>query len=173
MFSDYGQYIASLSLEERRKVQEERDYAIAAARKGCGKCQAPIPWFLSGQPPAGEPFKNGQYKGRFWCSECWVLYWDSHPQDLTDEASRDYVAQEASAIRLRKNSEMLYNDDDGTRVFLTERGTVVLSIALAEGCAPNEFDPGRFALLLKALQALDASQIMGFSLVGTVRADSA
>lgn len=170
MFADYAEYIASLSLEERRKIQEERDYAVAAARKGCGKCEAPIPWFLSGQPPAGEPFKSGQYKGRFWCRECWILYWDSNPRDLADKEMRDYVAEEAAAIRLRKNSETLYNDDDGTRVFLTERGTIVVKIALAEGCAPNEFDPGRFATLLRALQAIDASQISGYSLAGAVRA---
>lgn len=170
MFSDYSEYVASLSIEERRKVQEERTYAIQAARKGCGKCQAQIPWIVSGQPPAGEPFKSGQYRGRYWCNACWTLYWDSHPEDLADEASREYVAQESAAIRLKNNSEMLHSDDDGTRVFLTERGTVVLSLALSPGCAPNEFDATRFQILIRALQALDATQIEGFSLAGAMKA---
>lgn len=170
MFSSYSDYVASLSLEERRREQEERNYTIQAARKGCGKCSAPIPWFTSGQPPAGEPFKSGQYKGRFWCADCWTLYWDTHQEDLADQASRDYVVQESAAIRLKKNSEMLYNDDDGSQVFLTERGTVVLNLAMSPGCAPNEFDAARFQILIRALQALETSGIMGFSLNDVVKA---
>lgn len=162
MFTDYAEYVASLSLEERHKVQEERAYALHAAQRGCGKCSAQIPWFVTGQPPAGEPFRTGQYKGRFWCSSCWTLYWDAHPHDLADEASRDYVAEEAAAIRLKRNSEMLYSDDEGSRAFLTERGTVVLSLALSPGCGPNEFDADRFQILIKALQAVAAGGIPGF-----------
>lgn len=169
MFADYAQYVASLTLEERAKLQEERDYAIQGARKGCGKCSAPIPWAISGQPPAGEPFRSGQHKGRFWCSDCWTLYWDGHPEGLADEATRDYISQQAATIRLKKNSEMLYNDDDGTRVFLTERGTVVFSLALSPGCSPNEFDADRFQVLLRALQAVDANQIAGFTLAGALK----
>lgn len=165
MFGDYpAEYIASLRGEERRKIEEERSYAIHAAKKGCGKCLEPIPWFKSGQPPAGGPFMSGQYKGSFWCSSCWTLYWDAHPEELADEASRDIISQEASAIRLKRNSELLYNDDEGSRVFLTDQGTIVLSLALTPGCAPNEFDAARFQILLRALQALDASQIPGFAM---------
>lgn len=165
MFGDYpAEYMASLREEERRRIQEERAYAVHAAKKGCGKCQEPIPWFVAGHAPAGGPFLSGQYKGRFWCSSCWTLYWDAHPDELADEASRDVIAQEATAIRLKRNSELLFNDEDGSRVFLTERGTVVLSLAISPGHAPNEFDAARFQILLRALQALDASQIPGFSM---------
>jgi len=165
MFGDYpAEYMASLREEERRRIQEERAYAVHAAKHGCGKCQAPIPWFKAGLPPAGGPFLSGQFKDRFWCNSCWTLYWDAHPEDLADEASRDVIAQEAAAIRMSRNSETLYNDDDGSRVFLTDRGTVVLSLALSPGCAPNEFDAARFQTLLRALQALDASRIQGFSM---------
>lgn len=168
MFGDYpAEYMASLRSEERRRIEEERSYAIHAAKLGCGKCQAPIPWFKAGLPPAGGPFLSGQYKGRFWCNSCWTLYWDSHPEDLADEASRDVISQEAAAIRVSRDSETLYNDDEGSRVFLTPRGTVVISLALSSGCAPNEFDADRFQILLRALQALDASRIPGFSTVMT------
>lgn len=169
MFSSYSEYVSSLSLEGRRKEQEERNYAIQAAKKGCGKCSSPIPWFTRGQPPAGEPFKSGQYKGRFWCGDCWTLYWDTHQEELADQASRDYVVQESDAIRLKKDSEMLYSDDDGSRVFLTDRGTVVLSLALSPGCAPTEFDAARFQILIRALQALETSGIMGFSLADVAK----
>lgn len=161
-FGDYAAYVASLSLEERRKLQEEREYAIHAAKKGCGKCGAPIG--REGQAPGGAPFSTGPYKGRYVCMDCWTLHWDQHPEELADEMSREYVAQEAANIRLLKQKCEVLFEEGQTRVFLTERGTLVFSLGLSPGCAPNEFDPDRFQVLVRAMRKVDAAGMTGFCL---------
>lgn len=163
MFGDYAQWVATLSIEERRREQQDRDRAISAAKKGCAKCCGPVnSW--QGAVPGGEPFKSGPYKNRYWCRDCWFLYWHNHPADLADEETREWVAEQAAVARLKKGGEVLMKDEEGAQVFLTDRGTVLISIANSPACTPNEFDAARFSTLLRVLQAIDTQNVPGFSL---------
>jgi hypothetical protein len=133
---------------------------LEAAKKGCGGCGGPVRI-----PPAGDPFSDGPQKGRYRCAECWTLWWDEHPGDLVDEETREYVAAEASKIRIRRahearikerhgmtlgQAEILFEDGE-SRVFLTERGTLLFSIDCPEHFSPDEFDPDRLRTLARAL----------------------
>jgi hypothetical protein len=55
-----------------------------------------------------------------------------------------------------KLSEVLF-EDEGNRVFLTERGTFHFSIPFPEGVAPDEYDAERFRALIKAVRAVAAT----------------
>lgn len=120
----------------------------AAAKLGCAQCQGPIR-----VPPAGDPFSQGPYRGRYLCADCWTLYWDEHPEDLADDASRQYVREEAKQIRLKRGAEVLYEEGQN-RVYLSNRGTLVFDIRSAVQTAENEFDPERFQLLVRAVKAV-------------------
>lgn len=122
---------------------------IQAARMGCGICAAAVRI-----PPAGEPFSRGPYVGRYWCGDCWTLYWDEHPEHLADEESRVYVREDARRIRLKRGSELLYEEGEN-RVYRTAKGTVVFDFRTSKELALNEYDPARLAVLVKALKAIE------------------
>lgn len=125
---------------------------VNAAKLGCSICGAP-PKRL---PPAGDPFPSGPYQGRYWCGDCWTLYYDEHTEHLSDADTRQYVAEEAKKIRfdrLRNGAELVYEDGE-SRVFLTERGTMLFDIQSTVALQPTEFDPERFIALMKAIQAV-------------------
>lgn len=134
--------------------------AISAAKKGCAQCGGPIRI-----PPSGDPFSSGGWRGRYLCADCWTLWWDEHPEDLADGASREYVSGQARHIRLRRGSELLFEENE-SRVFLTERGTLLFALKAQDGCAPDEFDPARFDLLLRALRAVDTKGVSGYCFPG-------
>jgi|FLYN01.1.fsa_nt_gi hypothetical protein len=146
--------------------------AINAARRGCALCGGKVRL-----PPAGPPFPQGPYVGRYWCSECWILYWDEHPEELSDEESRNHVALQARKIRIRRaheervrrmqgvdlgGAEILFEEGEH-RAFLTSRGTVVFSLGYPPGAtlAPDEYDRERLALLGRALRAVEARLAVG------------
>lgn len=137
---------------------------IDAAKKGCGICSGPIRL-----PPSGDPFYEGPYAGRYWCDPCWNEYYDEHPEFLADEESRRYVAEEARKTRARrtlekrlkerhgagigKGAEILFEEGEN-RIFLTERGTLLFSLECGAHLVPDEFDPARFSLLVRAVEVL-------------------
>jgi hypothetical protein len=124
---------------------------IQAARMGCPLCGAALRI-----PPTGELFSQGPYVGRYWCMECWTLYWDEHPEgNLADEESRKYVSEEARRIRLKRGSEVLFEEGEN-RVYKTPKGTIVFDFRIGKELAPNEYDPARLALLQRALRAIEA-----------------
>jgi hypothetical protein len=111
--------------------------------------------------PATVPFQTGQYKGGFFCRECWILYWDEHPEILADAASRQWVLVEARAIRVKRagaGSELLF-EEDGSRAYLTERGTVLIDLKRLQFGGPDEYDAGRFQILLKMAKAFQEKQV--------------
>ena len=121
---------------------------IGAARKGCAICAGALRI-----PPAGDPFSQGPYCGRYLCADCWTLYWAEHPEDLADEESRQYVREEARQIRLKRGAELLF--EEGTnRVYLSPRGTLVFDVHGCVETAPNEFDPERFQFVMKAFKTI-------------------
>lgn len=125
---------------------------VNAAKLGCAICSAP-PKRL---PPAGDPFEAGPYQGRYWCGDCWTLYYDEHPDNLADADTRQFVAEEAKKIRLdrlRNGAEVIYEDGEN-RAFLTERGTILFDVHSATPMQPMEFDPERFMAMVKAMQAV-------------------
>lgn len=128
---------------------------VEAARLGCGQCGSAIK-----ERPAGDPFSGGPYRGRYWCPDCWTLYYDQHQEHFADAESRSYNHEEAIRIREKRASEVLYKDGDN-RVYLTERGTIMFELKSSVPLAPNEFDPERFAGLLKSLQAI-AGKVPGY-----------
>ena len=110
----------------------------------------------------GNPFASGPHEGRYWCLACWMLYWSEHPECLADEESRRHVQKEARLILLeRKGLEVLYQEGD-SRVCLTERGTLLFQIKPGQGMIAEEYDPDRFALLARAMQAIDTKEIAGY-----------
>lgn len=127
-----------------------------AARKYCPLCNTEITKLF------GEPFSSGPHRGRFWCMSCWVLYWSEHPDCLSDEMSRRQVAEEARLILLeRKGLEVLFQEGDHT-IFLTDRGTLLFDLKPGQGMRAEEYDPERFAVLARALQAVDLKDIAGY-----------
>jgi hypothetical protein len=125
---------------------------VNAAKLGCAICQAP-PRRL---PPAGDPFTSGPYQGRYWCADCWTLYYNENSEHLADADTKQYVEEEAKKIRLdrlRNGAEMIYEDGEN-RVFLTERGTVLFDIQSATPLQAMEFDADRYAGFIKAMNAI-------------------
>lgn len=114
--------------------------------------------------PAAVPFRSGQWKGGFLCQECWVLYWDEHPELLADAQSRRWVSQQARSIRLKRvggGSELLF-EEGANRAYLTERGTVIVDLERLPFGGPDEYDPARFAMLLKVAQACRDKGVPGY-----------
>lgn len=131
---------------------------LAAAGLGCGICGG-----LVRTPPSSDPFSQGPYRGRYWCADCWTLYWDEHPHHLADSASRRYNASEATRIRKERGWELLYEEGEN-RAYLTERGTLIMMLAPMEGFGLGEYHPEQFQTLLKILKAVDQKAIYGFTL---------
>lgn len=111
--------------------------------------------------PATVPFQTGPYKGGFLCTECWVLYWDEHPEILADAASRQWVKAQARAILIKRagaGSELLF-EEDGNRAYLTDRGTVLIDLKRMPFGGPDEYDASRFQMLLKMAKAFEAKGV--------------
>jgi len=128
---------------------------VNAGKLGCPICHGAIRC-PAGRAPAGDPFSAGPYQGRYWCADCWTLYYDEHTEHLADADTREFVSDEAKKIRLdrlRQGAEMIYEDGEN-RAFLTERGTILFDLKSSVPLQPSEFDPERFAALLKAVQAV-------------------
>jgi hypothetical protein len=135
----------------------------AAAALGCAECSGKIK-----NPPVGEPFSAGPWRGRYLCPDCWTIFYAEHPEHLADQESIDYCRKEAERIksdRLAEKGEILYQEN-GSKVVLTGRGTILFHLEPAPGRLQMEFDAERFALLLRSLQIVDSKNIMGFSLTG-------
>lgn len=114
--------------------------------------------------PAATPFKTGPWKGGFLCKDCWVLYWDEHPELIADASSRGWVAQQARSIRLKRvggGAELLF-EEGPNRAYLTERGTVIVDIERLQFGGPDEYDPARFAILMKIAKACHDKQVPGY-----------
>jgi hypothetical protein len=111
--------------------------------------------------PATVPFQTGPYKGGFLCKECWILYWDEHPEILADASSRQWVKLEARAIRVKRagsGAELLY-EKDGNRAYLTDRGTVLIDLKRMPFGGPDEYDAARFQILLEMAKAFEAKGV--------------
>jgi len=134
--------------------------ALNAAKKGCAQCGGPVRI-----PPSGDPFSSGAHRGRYLCYDCWILHWYEHPEELADAHSREYVVQQTSLILAKRGSEILF-EEEGGRVFLTDRGTLLVLLKPSHGCAADEFDPERFQLLVRAMAAVEAKGIPGFPFSG-------
>lgn len=128
---------------------------VNAGKLGCAICHGVIR-VPAGRAPAGDPFQAPPYQGRYWCADCWTLYYDEHPKHLTDAETREFIADEAKKIRLdrlRNGAEIIYEDGEN-RAFLTERGTILFDLHSAVTLQPMEFDPERLNALIKALGAV-------------------
>jgi hypothetical protein len=121
---------------------------LQAARLGCGMCSAAVR-----VPPAGEPFSSGPFIGRYWCGDCWTLYWDDHPDHLADEESRTYVREDAKRIRVRRGSKVLYEEGE-SRVYRTSKGTYVFDLRTGKDLAQNEVDAAGLEILIRALKVV-------------------
>jgi len=163
--------MASLSIfvhvsQKRSKMSSEMDAPadpwaeanLAAARLGCGICGGVVR-----QPPASDPFSKGPYQGRYWCSDCWTLYWHDHPEHLADSATKLYVAIEAAQIRATRSWTILFEDGQN-KAYLTERGTLVITLAPVEGFGPGEYLPDQFQILVRILREVDRKGLPGFTL---------
>lgn len=82
---------------------KEYQARVRAAKLGCGVCGAAL---HRRESPAGDPFSTGGYKGRYWCSDCWTLWYDEHPEHLADDESRQYIAKEAERIRSDRQKQV-------------------------------------------------------------------
>jgi hypothetical protein len=131
---------------------------MAAALLGCGLCGGAVR-----TPPASDPFSTGSYAGRYWCADCWTLYWHEHPEHLADSPSRLYVAKEAQRIRCARGWELLFEEGDN-KAFLTERGTLMIQLSPVEGFGVGEYHPDQFRVLVRALREIDRKNVPGFSL---------
>lgn len=132
-------------IHESLAVQAEK---MAAAKKGCAECNGPVRI-----PPAGDPFTSGPFIGRYRCADCWTLYWSKRPEDLADEATWEYLREEAKQIEIKRGSEVLY-EEGPNRVFLSYRGTLVFDIHGSADHTHNEYDPDRFNILVRAISAI-------------------
>ena len=111
--------------------------------------------------PATVPFQTGPYKGGFLCKECWILYWDEHPEILADASSRQWVKAEARSIRMKRagaGCELLF-EEDGNRAYLTDRGTVLVDLKRMPFGGPDEYDAPRFQILLRMAKAFEAKGV--------------
>jgi hypothetical protein len=121
---------------------------LQAARMGCSLCNAAVR-----VPPSGDPFSKGPHIGRYWCVDCWTLYWDEHPEHLADDESRTYVREDAKRIRVRRGSRLVYEEGEN-KVYKTSKGTLVFDFRTSSALALNEYDPARLQILTRALEAI-------------------
>ena len=116
----------------------------------CARCKAPIS--ISG----GAPFTDGPYKDGYWCDDCWTVHYDSHPEELADRATIEYIHLKAKEIRVKQQIglEVLF-EEGASKVYLTDRGTFMFAITPMDGGgASDEYDPGRLGVLQRALEAI-------------------
>lgn len=134
---------------------------VAAAALGCGICGGTIVDPANG----GDPFSAGPYQGRYWCADCWTLYYDEHPEHLADDSTKRFIRAEAQAIRKARETRgwELLHEDGGHRAYLTERGTLLLMLSPREGYGAGEFHPDDFQMLLRMLAAVDQKGVPGFT----------
>jgi hypothetical protein len=143
--------------------EDPKAYAakVEAAKLGCAECKASVK-----NPPVGDPFSSGPYRGRYLCSDCWTIVYAEHPEMLADPESVSFCKREAERIkteRAAKAGEVLY-EEGPSRAVLTARGTLLLHLEVTPGHLGAEFDPDRYALLLRALKQVDTMNIVGYSL---------
>ena len=117
--------------------------------------------------PSGDPFQDGPYRGRYWCSSCWVIYWSERPENLADEESRKFVANEAADIKRERGQELLHEEGEN-KVYLTARGSIIIMLQPVEGFGLWEFHPDQFQALVRAIRELDRKEIPGFRMTEEV-----
>jgi hypothetical protein len=124
----------------------------------CAQCGAPVH-----RKPASIPFKAGPHRGGFLCQECWILEWAGNPEIAADAPTRQWFAEEAERIKIRRagGAQVLYQDGVN-RAYLTQRGTVLLDLAKLPFGGPDEYDPGRFQAMLRLFEAV-AQKVPGFA----------
>jgi len=123
---------------------------VMAAKKGCAQCCGRLR-----VPPAGPPFSGGPNVGRYLCADCWTLYYAEHPEHLSDEDTKKYIAEEARRIKLRRQASVLY-EDSRIKVYMSARKTMVFEFHGSQDLAPLEFDADKLACFMKAITALQA-----------------
>ena len=131
-----------------------------AAALGCGSCRGEVK-----SHPRSNPFLTGPWRGRYLCMECWTLYWAEHPEDLSDQDTKDLVLEESKKIRLKRENEILYEEGQN-RVYLSPRGTLIFDIHTAVETGPNEFDPERFQSLIRAIRGI-SGKVPGYEVALT------
>ena len=94
--------------------------------------------------------------------ECWTLYWTDHPEDLADDDSRKYNHKEAELIRRRRTGKLIF-EENNNRVFVTDQGLLRIDFEPLEGdTSGNDYDPSRFALLMRAMKVIERRRLPGF-----------
>lgn len=114
--------------------------------------------------PTAAPFKDGPFKGGYFCNSCWLVYLDEHPEILADKKSRDWVEREARSIRLKRagnGGELLFEEGE-SRAYLTPRGTVILDLKRLEFGGADEYDSERFQALVRMFREV-SKKVAGFS----------
>lgn len=147
-------------MEEFFESRESRDAAVQAAMLGCAICGGMVR-----VPPAGDPFSGGPWRGRYLCQDDWTLYYSEHPEHLADQATVNYIKREAEKIKLEratKDAEILFKEGE-SMVFLTSSGTIAFRLEKSDSMASEEYDPARFELLVRALQAVDQAAVPGYT----------
>ncbi len=125
----------------------------------CAQCGA-----KTKRSSTARPFQDGPFKGGFLCGECWILFWDDHPEVLADAKSRQWAAREARAIRVKRagaGSELIF-DEDGNRAYLTPRGTILIDLKRLPFGGPDEYNPERFKILSRMFEAAGRKGILGY-----------
>lgn len=125
----------------------------------CAQCGAPVH-----RKPSSVPFKGGPHQGGFLCQECWILEWAGNPEIAADVPTRQWFAEEAARIRMRRagGAQVLYQDGT-SKAYLTPRGTVLVDLAKLPFGGPDEYDPGRYRSMLRLFEAV-AQKVPGFAL---------
>lgn len=111
-----------------------------------------------------SPFKDGPFKGGYFCKDCWMIFWDEHPEVLADRKSREWVEREARSIRIKRagnGGELLFEEGE-SRAYLTPRGTVILDLKRLEFGGPDEYDSDRFQALVRMFREV-SKRVSGFS----------
>ena len=133
----------------------------------CAQCGAPVH-----RTPSSIPFKGGPHQGGFLCRECWILEWAENPDIAADTPTRQWFADEARRIRMRRagGASTLYQDGVN-KAYLTQRGTVLIDIARAPFGGPDEYDPARFQTLMRLFKVV-AEKVPGFAPGGTAEPET-
>lgn len=113
---------------------------------------------------SGEPFREGPLKGGFLCRECWILEWDENSWYLADESTREWIAEEASRIRDRRQMAEVIFSSGANVAHMTSRGTVRIFLEKPPHCSADEYDPDRLRMLQRALQQILKNMPEGWAL---------
>lgn len=112
-----------------------------------------------------SPFKDGPFKGGYFCNSCWMIYLDEHSEILADKKSRDWVEREARSIRLKRagnGGELLFEEGE-SRAYLTPRGTIIIDLKRLEFGGPDEYDSDRFHMMIRMFLEV-SKRVEGFSM---------